>query len=254
MYTKEQVDEMLFQVEQEFNNALGSITKNEETEVEYEVETEELEKAEVETEETEDYQTIDELYASMSKSEIEAHYESVKKVMFEKSEEDEGYGEESICKSNDPMKEWHEKAKEKHGEEYDDASEHGKNQLARKLQASASIGKSEEIQMVKSENENLKEENEELKKNLENIEGLINKMFNTKKAPSQKAITSANYIAKSEEAEENEIDFSKMTKSEITSKLKSLDYSSLEKSDREAINEYCLNNASVNKIKHLIKE
>lgn len=213
MYTKEQVDEMLSQVEQEFNNALGSITKNEETEVESEVETEELEKAEVETEETEDYQTIDELYASMEKNEIEAHYESVKKVMFEKSEEIE---EDSIEKSE--------------------------------------TEEVEEIQMVKSENENLKEENEELKKNLENIEGLINKMFNTKKAPSQKAITSANYIAKSEEAEENEIDFSKMTKSEITSKLKSLDYSSLEKSDREAINEYCLNNASVNKIKHLIKE
>lgn len=213
MYTKEQVDEMLSQVEQEFNNALGSITKNEETEVEYEVETEELEKAEVETEETEDYQTIDELYASMEKNEIEAHYESVKKVMFGEAEEIE---EDSIEKSE--------------------------------------TEEVEEIQMVKSENENLKEENEELKKNLENIEGLINKMFNTKKAPSQKAITSANYIAKSEEAEENEIDFSKMTKSEITSKLKSLDYSSLEKSDREAINEYCLNNASVNKIKHLIKE
>lgn len=213
MYTKEQVDEMLSQVEQEFNNALGSIAKNEETEVKSEEETEEFEKAEVETKETEDYQTIDELYASMEKNEIEAHYESVKKVMFGEAEEIE---EDSIEKSE--------------------------------------TEEVEEIQMVKSENENLKEQNEELKKNLENIEGLINKMFNTKKAPSQKAITSANYIAKSEEAEENEIDFSKMTKSEITSKLKSLDYSSLEKSDREAINEYCLNNASVNKIKHLIKE
>jgi hypothetical protein len=78
-------------------------------------------------------------------------------------------------------------------------------------------------------------------------------MFNTKKAPSQKAITATNYIAKSEE-EDNQVDFSKMTKGEITSKLKSIDYSSLEKSDREAINEYCLNNGSVEKIKHLIKE
>jgi hypothetical protein len=217
MYTKEQVDEMLFQVEQEFNNALGSIAKNEETEVEYsEVEaeeTEELEKAEVEAE-AEDYETIDELYASMSKSEIEAHYDSVKRVMFGEAEE------ESMEKS----------------EEETEAEE------------------TEEIQMVKSENEGLKEENEELKKNLENIESLINKMFNTKKAPSQKAITGASYIAKSEETEEDEVDFSKMAKSEITSKLKGLDYASLEKSDREAINEYCLNNGSVDKIKHLIKE
>jgi hypothetical protein len=251
MYTKKQVDEMLSQVEQEFNNALGSIAKNEETEVESEMETEEFEKAEVEIEETEDYQTIDELYASMEKNEIEAHYESLKKVMFEEVEE------EAIEKSEkDPMDEWHKKAAEKHGDDYHDASPHGKNELARKMQAGFNKSEeveTEEIQMVKSENENLKEENEELKKSLENIEGLINKMFNTKKAPSQKAITATNYIAKSEE-EDNQVDFSKMTKSEITSKLKNLDYSSLEKSDREAINEYCLNNASVNKIKHLIKE
>ena len=220
MYTKEQVDEMLFQVEQEFNNALGSITKNEDTEIETsqveEVEVEEIEKSEEPAEyyeeaEAEDYETIDDLYASMSKNEIEAHYESVKRVMFGEAEE------ESMAKSESEEEE------------------------------------SEEIQMVKSENSDLKEENEELKKSLENIENLINKMFNTKKAPSQKAITATNYIAKSEE-EDNQVDFSKMTKGEITSKLKSIDYSSLEKSDREAINEYCLNNGSVEKIKHLIKE
>jgi len=220
MYTKEQVDEMLFQVEQEFNNALGSIAKNEDTEIEAsqveEVEVEEIEKSEEPAEyyeeaEAEDYETIDDLYASMSKNEIEAHYESVKRVMFGEAEE------ESMAKSESEEEE------------------------------------SEEIQMVKSENSNLKEENEELKKSLENIENLINKMFNTKKAPSQKAITATNYIAKSEE-EDNQVDFSKMTKGEITSKLKSIDYSSLEKSDREAINEYCLNNGSVEKIKHLIKE
>jgi hypothetical protein len=220
MYTKEQVDEMLFQVEQEFNNALGSIAKNEDTEIEAsqveEVEVEEIEKSEEPAEyyeeaEAEDYETIDDLYASMSKNEIEAHYESVKRVMFGEAEE------ESMTKSESEEEE------------------------------------SEEIQMVKSENSDLKEENEELKKSLENIENLINKMFNTKKAPSQKAITATNYIAKSEE-EDNQVDFSKMTKGEITSKLKSIDYSSLEKSDREAINEYCLNNGSVEKIKHLIKE
>ena len=50
MYTKEQVDEMLSQVEQEFENALGSIAKSEEnieeeTEIEVEAQTEELEKS-----------------------------------------------------------------------------------------------------------------------------------------------------------------------------------------------------------------
>jgi hypothetical protein len=213
MYTKDQVDDMLFQVEQEFNNALGSIAKNEDTEEVVEVEEVQEEVAMAKSEEAseeENYETIDELYASMSKSEIEAHYDSVKRVIFNEEVE-----EETVQKSEEV----------------------------------------EEVSMAKSEKNAYESQIEGLQKNLDQYNELLTKIFNKKKAPSQKAITSTNYIAKSEETEqESGIDFSNMSKSEVTSKLNSLDYAGLEKSDREAINEYCLNNASVDKVKHLIKE
>jgi len=210
MYTKQQVDEMLSQVEQEFENALGSIVKSEENiEEEVETEIEDLEKSdEIEFEEEEE-ETIDDLYASMTKSEKEAHYAAVKKAIF--GEENE---EESMEKSEEEV-------------------EIEKNDNS-------------EVQMLKSENE-------ELKKNYEQLNELVSKLFNTKKAPAQKAVTNVNYIAKSEETQtEEKEDFSNMSKSEITAKLKRIDYSGLKKSDREAINNYYLDNGSVDSIKHLI--
>jgi S-DNA-T family DNA segregation ATPase FtsK/SpoIIIE len=218
MYTKEQVDAMLSQVEQEFETALGSIAKSEENieeEKEIEIEaSEEMEKSEDEVEveaEEDDYETIDDLYASMTKSEQEAHYAAVKKSLFgmeeEKEEEIEAEEIEEIQKSEDNT----------------------------------------EVEMLKSENEDLKKSYEELK-------SVVDQLLNVKKAPAQKAVTNVNYIAKSEETENEEIDFSEMSKSEITAKLKSIDYSELKKSDREAINNYYLDNGSVDSIKHLIRE
>jgi hypothetical protein len=228
MYTKEQVDEVLSQVEQEFEKAMGSIEKNEEElnseEVETAVaqETEDLQKSEVEESEAqeEDYETIDDLYASMTKGEKEAHYASIKKALY--GEEETPVVEEPIAKS----------------EEAEEVSEEKEEVLA------------------KSENDELKSENEELKKNLDQVNELLSKMFDFgKKAPEQKAITATNYIAKSEDTKENdEIDLSKMSKSEITSKLNGVNFSELSKSDREAINDFYLENGSVDKIKHLIKE
>lgn len=219
MYTKEQVDEMLSQVEQEFENALGSIAKSEEnieeeTEIEVEAQTEELEKSETEEIEAdeEDYETIDDLYASMTKSEKEAHYAAVKKSIFGEEVEEEAVEEQSMEKSEETEED------------------------------------NDEVEMLKSENE-------ELKKNYEQLNELVSKLFNTKKAPAQKAVTNVNYIAKSEETEiEEKEDFSNMSKSEVTAKLKSIDYSELKKSDREAINNYYLDNGSVESIKHLIRE
>lgn len=222
MYTKEQVDEMLSQVEQEFENALGSIAKSEENieeenDIEVEAqESEELEKSEdqeVETEE-EDYETIDDLYASMTKSEQEAHYAAVKKSL---------YGEEVEAQQ----------------EEVEEKIE--------KSEAKAEENDEEEVEMLKSENE-------ELKKNYEELKSMVDQLFNVKKAPAQKAVTNVNYIAKSEESNSEEIDFSEMSKNEITAKLKTIDYSGLKKSDREAINNYYLDNGSVDSIKHLIRE
>jgi hypothetical protein len=221
MYTKEQVDDMLSQVEQEFENALGSIAKSEENieeekEIEVEAQAEELEKSETEEVEAEeeDYETIDDLYASMTKSEKEAHYAAVKKSIFGEEVEEEAVEEQSMEKSEEV------EAKEDN----------------------------DEVEMLKSENE-------ELKKNYEQLNELVSKLFNTKKAPAQKAVTNVNYIAKSEETEvEEKEDFSNMSKSEVTAKLKAIDYSELKKSDREAINNYYLDNGSVDSIKHLIRE
>lgn len=257
MYTKEQVDEMLSQVEQEFENALGSIAKSEENieeENDIEVEeNEELEKAEFneEYDDIEDYETIDELYASMEKNEIEAHYESLKRVMLDKFEELEKNDKRDHAEGDSSLDEFHAKAKK--DSDYDELSEHGKTQRAKKYQKEASqakFGKSEE----NAENEMLKSENEELKKSYEELKNMVDQLFNVKKAPAQKAVTNVNYIAKSEESNSEEIDFSEMSKNEITAKLKTIDYSGLKKSDREAINNYYLDNGSVDSIKHLIRE
>jgi serine protease inhibitor len=45
-----------------------------------------------------------------------------------------------------------------------------------------------------------------------------------------------------------------MSKGEVTAKLKALDFQSLSKSDRDAINNFYLQNGSVEKIKHLISK
>lgn len=217
MYTKEQVDEMLLQVEQEFEKTLESIAKNEETEIE-------------ELEESEEFETIDELYASMEKNEIEAHYNAIKKVMFGEAEEmaKEESAAHEAAESEEEEKEEHKKKKEKKEE----------------------MEKCGEMVAKKSEKD-LISENEELKKNLETLNDLVTKLFN-KKAPTQKAITNASFIAKSEETETPTFDVSELSKSEITSKLKALDYGKLSKSDKDAINNFYLENGSVNKIKHLI--
>jgi len=213
MYTEKQVDDMLSQVEQEFEKALGSIEKNEETEVQVEEEV----IAKSEEVEGQEYETVDDLYASMNKGEKEAHYNSIKKAMFGESKEEV----EVIAKSEEIETE------------------------------------EVETKMSKSESEiNLENENKELKKNLDSINGLLGKMFDKNSAPKGKAITSTSYIAKSEQNEKEEEDnaFESMSKSEITSKLNKIDYADLSKTDRTSINEFCLKNGSVDKIKHLIKE
>lgn len=211
--TKEHVDAVLSEVEQEMSKAFESMSKNEE-EIEETVEAtqkveESLEKSEDQESEEENYETIEELYASMEKSEAEAHYNAIKSVMFGNAEE---VAEEELGKSEEKQEE-----------------------------------ENKEVEMLKSENE-------ELKKSYDELNTLVQQLMNSTKkaAPSGKAITSSNYIAKSEETEQEEIDLSSLSKSEISSKLKSLDYSTLEKSDRQAINEYYLENGSVDKIKHLI--
>jgi len=227
MYTKEQVDEVLSQVEQEIQKSLGMIkSENTSTETKEEsVQEEVVAKSEESKEDLdytdEDFETIEEIYAGMTKSEKEAHYSAIKKALF-----GEETKEEPIVKSESKEEEKTVETKEENKEE----------------------------SLLKSEVETMKAENEELKKSVETMAELVNKLMNGKKAPAQKAVTATSYIAKSEDVESKESKIEKMSKSEITSKLKSLDYATLNKSDREAINNFYLKNSSVDSIKHLIKE
>lgn len=234
MYTKEQVDEMLLQVEQEFEKTLGSISKSEKNQT-----TEESASAD-----SEEFETIDELYASMSKNEIDAHYSSIKKVMLAKSE-DEDCEMEKEEHEMEEEKEEHEKKEKKEDEEKE---EHEKKEDEKEMEKCGEMPAAK-----KSETSSLVQENEELKKNIETLNDLVSKLF-SKKAPSQKAITATSFIAKSEETEQASFDISEMSKGEITSKLKALNFGSLSKSDRDAINNFYLQNGSVEKIKHLISK
>lgn len=267
MYTEDQVNDMLSQVEKEFEKTLGSIAKSQEN-IEEEVENEASEeevmvKSEEENVEysDEDFEAIDEIYSSMSKSEKEIHYQAIKKAIFgesmEKSEDEDDedlspHAKEQKAKKAQKQKVIENMASGAINRGYDKAA-HSTDKLVNKNEEEDEE-KDEEIKMAKSEIENLKSENEELKKNIDSMNDLLNKLFNSKKAPAQKAVTATSYIAKSEEQEVEQFNVSSLSKGEIVSKLKVLDYSSLSKSDRDNINEYCLNNASVDKIKHLIKE
>jgi hypothetical protein len=224
------IDQILSEVEQEVTKAFG---KSEETQEEVQNETETEETVEMNKSQEEesaeessfpyseqDMQTITSIYSEMSKSEMEAHYNSIKKALFGESTES------SMEKSEEQKVETEKETNE------------------------------EEISLIKSEIEKTKAENEELKKSLSITESVIQSLFESikTKAPERKALTGVGYIAKSEETVEKNIDLSKLSKGEITGKLKGLDYSSLSKSDRDAINDYYLNSGSVEKIKHLILE
>ena len=108
--------------------------------------------------------------------------------------------------------------------------------------------------VAKSEFDSIVEERDELKKTIESLTQAV-KDFNKLRAPKQKAITQIQYLKKSEEkVEEDKTDYSKLSKGEInkilTAKIRS---GEIKKSqDREAINAFCLDNTSIETIKHLL--
>jgi hypothetical protein len=115
------------------------------------------------------------------------------------------------------------------------------------------MGKSEtdsEVQLLKSEFEAQKAKSETLQKTLDGVTEFLTKLAKKTSAPQGKAVTSYDVIAKSED----ESGTTPMSKSEIVSILnKKASDPSLTKSDREAINNFYLSNASVNSISHLLK-
>jgi hypothetical protein len=173
----------------------------------------------------EDMDHMHKMYASMSKGELKAHHDAIKKTL------------DGMCGG----------------------------EMAPAPAAAAPMAKSEEtavavevkpeviqpaqdVELLKSEVEAKTAKIAELQKNLELVTEFVTKLAK-KSAPQGKAITHLETIAKTEVKEEKEL-----SKSEITTILaKKAADPSLSKSDRDAINAYYLTGASINKINHLLK-
>jgi hypothetical protein len=115
------------------------------------------------------------------------------------------------------------------------------------------LKKAEEAALFKSELEAKTKENEELKKHMEELVSAMNNFF-AKKGPTRKAITSIEYVKKSE-IENAKPEPKNLTKSEVTAILnKKAADPTLSKADREAINNYYLKGGNLETVKHLLAQ
>lgn len=180
-----------------------------------------MDKAETAVGEFSEEKEIEDLYASMTKAEKDAHYGALKKVM---AVEEMKKSETSTVKTED-------------------------NKEIALIKA--------EFDAVKASNEELKKVNEELKKASEEnqknlnavVEALKSRFVKKQTVPKQKAITELSALTKSEKSSET----SELSRTEVkkilTEKAKE---PTLKKSDRELINAYCYEKVGVDKIKHLL--
>jgi len=233
-YNDEEMAKLISEVETEFKDYLAKAeqsqedlnkseedvsveAKSEETE---EVVEQELNKSE-ETKEfdydEEDIKEMNELYASMTKAEAEAHYKAIKSTLFT---------EESEEKSEDLNK----------SEEKEEETE--------------TLLKSE-VESVKKENEELKKNLE----TLTSIISKVVKSAPKRKAVTQ--IGDIQYIKKSEDTEtkeETKVDYSKLPKAEInkvlSSKIRSGEIKKSE--DKDNINKFCFGELKFDDIKYLL--
>jgi hypothetical protein len=177
-------------------------------------ENEDMEKNEECSYNDEDVEEMHKMYKSMNKSEQKLHYDAIKKAMVS-----EGLAKSEVAEV--------------------------------KKDESLKLAKSE-LEILKTSNEELKKSNEELQKGLSQlVEMFKTKVIKPATAPKQKAITELSAIKKTEEKEEVKI----LSRPQIISILKEkAKDASLKKSDRTAINDYCVNkNGSLDKIQHLLK-
>jgi len=244
MYTEEQMNKILAQVESEFSSLLNKA--EEEASESVEEVTEEIENAEIteETEETEesaeaseevteeveseeadsheysdeDIKEVEGLYADMDKSEAEIHYKALKKAIGASTAEVE------------PVKK---NEKEETVEEVKEDTE--------------SLVKDEKIAA-------LAEENEKLQKSIGDLTRALGQ-FLGKKTAKRKAVTGLNYqtIAKNEAEESEKESFKSLSKTEITAKLHQVASTPISAQDRQLINDYYCKNGSVESIGHLLK-
>lgn len=185
-----------------------------------------MDKAESSVVEPSEEKEIEDLYASMTKAEKDAHYGALKKVMAtEEMKKSEQAPASTEVKTED-------------------------NKEVALIKA--------EFDAVKASNEELKKANEELKKAAEEtqknlnavIEALKSRFVKKPAAPKQKAITELSALSKSEKtgSETSELSRNEVKKI-LTEKAKE---PTLKKSDRDLINAYCYEKVGVDKIKHLL--
>lgn len=176
----------------------------------------------------EDLEEMHKMYSSMSPAEHKVHHESLQRAMGITGESTE---EEDKDKKHEDKKD-DEKDIEKCGESMKMSEKNPSEDL------------------LKSEVELLKKELEAQKKNFDGVLAAMTTFVSKKSAPARKAITEIEYVKKSETPKESE---KNLTKSEITAILnKKAQDGSLSKSDREAINAFYMNGASLEKVKHLL--
>lgn len=191
----------------------------------------------------EDMAHMQELYSSMSKAELKAHHDCIRKCM-------DGMGlakcENSMAKAEmeDAVQDGH----RPNGGPHDGEAASKKTPASSDTQA---LNKSEDdavVNLLKSEIAALKASDAEKQKNLDAVEAFLKKF--AKPAPAGKAITSLDIIAKTEGANAEK----PLSKSEIDAKLtaRAKDVT-LAKSDRDAINSYYCGSKDITKVSHLLK-
>jgi hypothetical protein len=186
----------------------------------------------------EDMAHMHSMYSSMSKAELKAHHDSIRKCM-------DGMG---LAKCEDGMAkaETGDCAKDAEGYRPNGGPSDGeaakcKTPKASDMQALEKSEKDKEIDLLKSEIQDVKKEKEA-------VASFLKKFLEKTAPPAGKAITSLDVIAKTEGANRE----NPLSKSEIHEKLlaKSKDMS-LSKSDRDAINSYYFSK-NVETVRHLL--
>lgn len=196
----------------------------------------------------EDMAHMHSMYSSMSKPELKAHHDAVRKCM-------DSHG---LAKCEDGMAkaETGDAAKDAEGYRPNGGPKDGEAKSEGKGPASTgaqALEKSEkdivvdEISLLKSELEATKAKGEEHKKNLEAVETFLKKFVEKTAAPAGKAITSLDIIAKTESAKEEKV----LSKSEIDAKLLAKSKSDISKADRDAINSYYFSK-NLEQVRHLL--
>jgi hypothetical protein len=194
----------------------------------------------------EDMDHMHQMYSSMSKPELKAHHDTIRKCL-----ESQGMAK---CEDGMAKAEMEDGAKDAEGYRPNGGPHDGEAAKSKTAPASddQALEKSEknidEVALLKSELEAVKAKSVEEKQNLETaLQNFLTK-FVEKTAPAGKAITSLDIIAKTEDSKNEKV----LTKSEIDAKLlaKSRD-SSTSTDDRKAINSYYFSK-NYESVRHLL--